>query len=405
MWCARAVLRTNKRPGLRASVSLTLIIMEILFLRGLVVIMAICSPATAMQQSLHFKRDRTTKLLSLSEAASQSKTSVITRAVPTNFWILQRGTDTTMDTEVALCSACCASENAEDLEQSLAALAECDSIAVEIEPICDDSAPAGQPKVAQLSDGSLAEELSGWSQGPRSFLMSGATLARVHEFDFDVGGTGCRVWDAAIALSIHLMRHADVVRSKRCLELGSGVGLCGIVAALAGADQVTLSDLAVEDTSLKLAGGAGTACSTAALLSNLEANAALNTIEATITALDWEDCLQAEESATRPTYPVVIGADLVYEGFAVGALGVALVAHTEPGGVALLMSAKVRWDAASAELLPRLEASGTVECEPMNIYNSHGRTECVLATFRKARGSAEDSTDRRRQLRATQRRR
>lgn len=56
-------------------------------------------------------------------------------------------------------------------------------------------------------------------------------------------GPGGRVWDAALALSRHLMEEFSVegLRDKRVIEIGAGVGLCGIVAAKLGA-QVVLTD-------------------------------------------------------------------------------------------------------------------------------------------------------------------
>lgn len=320
----------------------------------------------------------------------------LSRAVPINFWLLQRS-DQPLDVEVALCSAVCASEDAEALERNLAEVISRECVAVEIQPLQDDDdGVASMPLLSEgerpapiiLSDGTIAEELGLFEDGPRSFVMPGGQLARVREFDFKDGGTGCCVWDAAVGLSIWLTQHADVVRGKRCLELGSGVGLCGITAALMGASEVVLSDLDEQEASLRLAGGAARACSTARLLDNLDANARLNGVGkvARTMALDWEDCIapQQLEDSRRTTYPIVIGSDLVYEGFAVSALAAAIEAYLAPDGAAYLLSARVRWEAASTPLVAALEAAGTVHTEPYTVHNSHGRTQCVLATFRKS---------------------
>ena len=324
--------------------------------------------------------------------------------VPINFWLLQRS-DQPLDVEVALCSAVCASEDAEALERNLAEVISRECVAVEIQPLQDDDdGVASMPLLSEgerpapiiLSDGTIAEELGLFEDGPRSFVMPGGQLARVREFDFKDGGTGCCVWDAAVGLSIWLTQHADVVRGKRCLELGSGVGLCGITAALMGASEVVLSDLDEQEASLRLAGGAARACSTARLLDNLDANARLNGVGkvARTMALDWEDCIapQQLEDSRRTTYPIVIGSDLVYEGFAVSALAAAIEAYLAPDGAAYLLSARVRWEAASTPLVAALEAAGTVHTEPYTVHNSHGRTQCVLATFRKSRRRARPMT-------------
>ena len=89
------------------------------------------------------------------------------------------------------------------------------------------------------------------------------------------------------------------------------------------------------------------------------------------------------ESAAE-TYDVVIGSDVVYEGFAVTALAAALVAYTAPEGTAILMSASSRFADASGALLAMLEAKGTVKLDKFTIHNSFGNTELVMTTWRKA---------------------
>ena len=62
------------------------------------------------------------------------------------------------------------------------------------------------------------------------------------EVDYGAGGLGARLWDASVGLSIWLCRNPARVRGRAVLELGSGVGLSGVSAALAGAAALTLSD-------------------------------------------------------------------------------------------------------------------------------------------------------------------
>ena len=58
------------------------------------------------------------------------------------------------------------------------------------------------------------------------------------------------LWPSAIATSEELARQPELVQGKRVVELGSGLGLPGIVAGLCGAESVLLTD--VEETALKL---------------------------------------------------------------------------------------------------------------------------------------------------------
>jgi predicted nicotinamide N-methyase len=46
---------------------------------------------------------------------------------------------------------------------------------------------------------------------------------------------GCLIWDSCIALARHIAQAPDLVRGRRVLELGAGVGFAGLVATRAGA--------------------------------------------------------------------------------------------------------------------------------------------------------------------------
>jgi len=50
-------------------------------------------------------------------------------------------------------------------------------------------------------------------------------------------------WTGGQALARHVLDHADIVRDKRVLDLGSGSGLVAIAAAMAGARSVTAADV------------------------------------------------------------------------------------------------------------------------------------------------------------------
>ena len=257
-------------------------------------------------------------------------------------------------------------------------------------PIAIEFEPAGNNDggtVVELSDGLLAEELS--ASGPRLFLVpdslqgeKGRALAHVEEVSYSDGGLGSRVWDASVGLSIWLCRNAHLVEGKEVLELGSGVGLSGICAALAGAAAVTLSDtqVAEAETPSEAGGELEPELGGEALLANLVRNAELNGVAATAVDLDWSDCL-AETFEPHATFPLVLGADLMYDEQCILPLAAAVVKHTAPGGAAYLMCAKGR---PGVEALPAaLQATygGVVEREEMSVMNSFGACEVVLITY------------------------
>ncbi|GAX83165.1 hypothetical protein CEUSTIGMA_g10591.t1 [Chlamydomonas eustigma] len=52
----------------------------------------------------------------------------------------------------------------------------------------------------------------------------------------------CRPWPSGLALADHILRNPSLVKGKRVIELGAGVGSPGIAAALSGAYEVVVTD-------------------------------------------------------------------------------------------------------------------------------------------------------------------
>jgi archaellin len=75
-----------------------------------------------------------------------------------------------------------------------------------------------------------------------SFRIDNKPL-RIEEVSNTGLGTGLNVWDGSIVLSKYLESHKDLVNQKNVLEVGSGTGVVGIVAAILGATKVILTDL------------------------------------------------------------------------------------------------------------------------------------------------------------------
>lgn len=68
-------------------------------------------------------------------------------------------------------------------------------------------------------------------------------VVRVRVRELALGrGVGAKLWNAALMLANDLDEHPDWCRGKRVLELGAGVGLCGLLAAKLGAAEVCMTD-------------------------------------------------------------------------------------------------------------------------------------------------------------------
>ena len=69
-------------------------------------------------------------------------------------------------------------------------------------------------------------------------MLQGGCRVRVRERDYDAAGHGGTLWGSAVGLAIYIARHRRLFAGKTVLELGSGLGLCGIACAKAGRPEV-----------------------------------------------------------------------------------------------------------------------------------------------------------------------
>ena len=120
-------------------------------------------------------------------------------------------------------------------------------------------------------------------------------------------GTGSTMWPGAFALVEHLLSGSVVLAGQRVLELGAGVGLCGLAAARLGASVTTLSDASKE--TLKL------------LRSNLQRNTGIPGAT-TVELLPFGQVLppassSASFSATEAAriFDLILGSELAYGWF------------------------------------------------------------------------------------------
>lgn len=112
--------------------------------------------------------------------------------------------------------------------------------------------------------------------------------------DWNSFGVAAVVWEAALILGTFLQSIQDQIQGKNVLELGSGTGICGIIASILGAN-VTLTDL---ENCMSL-------CER-----NVEINLNATVHGFQMKPLDWTEDLEKNWSGI--VYDYIIGADLVY---------------------------------------------------------------------------------------------
>jgi len=106
--------------------------------------------------------------------------------------------------------------------------------------------------------------IDGWEDGERvereldevdRWQLQGADVITVHAEDVQVRlhqkprdlktlGVGALIWEGAMILAQHMLTlPGDRFHGSTCVELGAGLGLCGILAHKKGAKKVTLTDV------------------------------------------------------------------------------------------------------------------------------------------------------------------
>ncbi|KAL8566128.1 hypothetical protein ACOMHN_005104 [Nucella lapillus] len=158
-------------------------------------------------------------------------------------------------------------------------------------------------------------------QPQRQFTFVGHTLTIAQSWG--THGVAGVVWDSAVVLCEYLSRHPEIVQGKHVLELGSGTGLVGMVAALAGG-EVTLTERAEPLEHLQ-----------AAVSANLDA--ARHHFH--VTELDW-----THDHSRRPSnFDVILGADIIYIEDTFPDLLRTLLHFMGPG-TRVLLSCKIRYE-------------------------------------------------------------
>jgi len=153
----------------------------------------------------------------------------------------------------------------------------------------------------------------------------GPLLVHVREIPFSAGKIGGSIWKASIAMGQYIALHPHLVKNKRVLELGSGVGLLGLLTAQLGVESITLSeygsdkgvlidnDFEIESINEIITNDR---LMPTALISNLRYNVRLNglTDKVNVRHIDWYDYLTQKNhmrSELDSSYDLIIGSDLI----------------------------------------------------------------------------------------------
>eukprot|EP00051_Salpingoeca_urceolata_P020096 m.298851 g.298851 ORF g.298851 m.298851 type:complete len:239 (+) comp19541_c0_seq3:1355-2071(+) len=167
------------------------------------------------------------------------------------------------------------------------------------------------------------------------------------EFAGEALGSHC--WEAGLYLSRLVAKQQYLVKGKRCVELGAGIGLCSVVAAMSGALHAHATDVHNQP-----------------LLDLALLNARLNDIpedKFSVAPLDW--LADTDHLGQLGVAEVVLAADVVYDPALHAALERVLCQFASvPGshGLEVLLAYKQRNVGSEADFLRRLEACGFTEC-------------------------------------------
>ncbi len=125
------------------------------------------------------------------------------------------------------------------------------------------------------------------------------------------------LWPSASGLAEYLNKNRDLIKGKRIIELGCGLGLPSILCAELGGD-VTATDFHPDNEKW------------------LNHNAELNRITLSYLQLDWNLFVAAEPESPIKSAPLIIGSDLIYESIHIAALVCTLNALCAPGGSVII---------------------------------------------------------------------
>jgi predicted nicotinamide N-methyase len=174
-----------------------------------------------------------------------------------------------------------------------------------------------------------SDEAAAGEAGPIIIVLSGYKL----DSDNTDQSTGVTLWRAAPLLADYLIAQRHLVCDKRVLELGAGLGLCGLVAHHLGAATTILTDgdkYALAQLRSNVRQNTGLALSSSKTTTTNETSSAATTAAAATTTTTREEriieCRTLLWGKTPPPttedekFDVILGADVIYGWDSIGPL-------------------------------------------------------------------------------------
>lgn len=153
-------------------------------------------------------------------------------------------------------------------------------------------------------------------------VQGAVTQATLDQFRDELYGAGDVVWPASVALARLIAHCPSLVKGKRVLELGTGLGLCGNIALKAGAVEVVMAD--VDTDTLALA------------KRSASANNPADPTTASTLKLDWTSVPDEFCVDTQQKFDVIIAADVLYDETSARCVADVLNKALKSGGMCLV---------------------------------------------------------------------
>lgn len=158
----------------------------------------------------------------------------------------------------------------------------------------------------------------------RTFEFAGRQLTIQQKWDDH--GVAAVVWDSAVVLCEFLEREKHLVKNKNIIELGSGTGLVGLVAAYLGGNVTVTERESVLDNLHSI------------VKENIQDD---KTTEINVLKLDWRDDLT---NSFSPEYDLILGADIIYIEETFPDLQRTLLYLSNRPNCMILLSCKIRYE-------------------------------------------------------------